>query len=112
MDMDIEIADFVPPVKENPFSPLIDRLIEAGEGKQATLKNIAVDDVPKTRKKIRAAANLAERTAKIHDVIDNGDGTASIVVTLTARQYRPNAGKPAEGEAVEAEAEAKPKGKK
>lgn len=94
--MDVEISDYVPPVKENPFTPIIQKLIDAGDGKQATLKGIPTGDVPKTRKKLREAANGLERTAKVQDVIDNGDGTSNVVITVGARQYRPGNGKPAE----------------
>lgn len=100
MAIEFEIADYTPEsdATTNLFIEPIRALADAGEGKQLTFA-VPADDLNKTLKAVRAAANHLELTARKRAEIANDDGTVTLTFTVGARQYRPNAGRTAKPKA-------------
>lgn len=82
--MTIEISDWIEPTKANEYAPTVTALIAAGEGKAVTLI-VANGDKLKARTKFAAAANDANRTAKIKVSEAHGSDEWRFVFILTAK---------------------------
>lgn len=94
-----EIIDYTAPEKVNPYADDVAALIAAGEGKAGKI-TVDADKVKNAALKYRQAANASGKTARQRDQIENGDGTVSLVYTLTDR-YRKGSAKVTEGETVD-----------
>lgn len=90
---EITIEDYTPPVADNPFMPVVAKLVEAGPGKSASF-DVDTADLGVVGKRFREAANAHDRTAKRRSAVDNENGTTRVTFVLIPRQYRPNAGAP------------------
>lgn len=89
--IDFTIEDDTPVVRDNEFTPVVAKLIEAGDGKRLSFP-VANDDVAKVRKLFRDAAHAADKTAKLRDKVENADGTTTLTFALVPRQFRPGSG--------------------
>jgi len=84
---EIEIVDYVAAVEPNPYTPFIEALTKAGEGKAGRV-TITRDAETKTKRLVRAAANAVGLTASLRGTEDDVDeaeraSTDELVLTYT-----------------------------
>jgi hypothetical protein len=101
----MEIIDFIPPVKTNEYTPDVQALIDAGEGKAARIVAPA-NDAAKAQRLFQKAANMLERTAKLIPELTEteGEGDEAVVKLTFTLTKRHKARRNAEREAAKAEA--------
>lgn len=90
--VEVTIEDYTPPVKENPYTPVVAKLADAGEGKVARFDFDSEKDAQSALGKIQAAALVAERSARRVgelEVVGEGDDAKYVLrVKLAPKQKR------------------------
>lgn len=72
--------DYTPPAKANEYAATVDALKDAGRG--VARITVPTADIPKHLARFAKAANAITMGARKRDLIDNGDGTSTLVVGL------------------------------
>lgn len=86
----------------NEFDPIVQALIEAGEGQVVELPAIPAEDVDKTKRKITGAAHRADKSARF--TVSEGKNGSVIEFKLTPKIVKRTAEQIAADEAAEADA--------